>query len=83
MNIEFIEEDYAIMEATAKRKLGWTFSEKCGMTIKAMVENPSKGKLALRDAKAKSGFKDKIVIGRILSFLEKPNWKEILKEKLG
>jgi len=82
-DIKFTDSDYAKMEKIATEKLGWSFEDKCGMNIKELVENPDKGKEALFKARGYSGFVDTIKINKILSYLNDPDWKEVLKSKLS
>lgn len=83
MALKFNNADYARMETVAKEKLGWTFQEKCGISLKEMVENLEIGRQALLKARKKSGFVDKIKISKILSFLKDPNWKQIIRDRLS
>lgn len=82
-NIIFTEEEYIKMENEAKRLLGWSLQEKTGMTIKAMMENPELAKQRISAAKGTAGFVDRIKLGKLLDYLESPDWKQILKDKLS
>lgn len=81
--IIFTEEDYTRMEKESKRLLGWSLSDKTGMTIKDMIANPILAREKILEAKSKAGLIDRYKFGKLLSYLEDPNWKQILKEKLS
>jgi len=80
--MEFSKEEYQKMEKIAKQKLGWTFQEKCGLSLEEMISNPLLGKEVLKNARNQAGFIDKIKINKILSLLEDDNWKDKLKKNL-
>ena len=83
MDITFTNSDYVRMEKIATEKLGWSFEARFGMNIKEMVEDPIKGKETLIKVRGYSGFVDTIKINKILSYLNDPDWKEVLKSKLS
>lgn len=81
--IVFTEEDIAKMEKESTRLLGWTLMSKTGMTIKGMLENPELARERIIAAKDRAGFVDRIKLNKLLEALDNPNWKAVLKEKLG
>lgn len=81
--ITFTEEDYEKMEVTAKNLLGWDVKTKLGVSIRDIIEDPEKGKEILSEAKKNAGFIDRIKIGKVINYLNDPNWKSILKSKLS
>ena len=83
MDITFTDSDYVRMEKISREKLGWSFEDRFGMSIKEMVEDPYKGKETLLKVRGYSGFVDTIKINKILSYLNDPDWKEVLKSKLS
>ena len=83
LDIVFTEADYKKMEEVSTKLLGWSLEEKCGISIKAMILDPYKAKQAILLAKNDAGFIDRIKLNRILSYLKKSNWKEVLRKKLG
>jgi len=82
-DLTFTDADYEKMEKESRRLLGWSLQEKTGMTIKAMMENPELAKQRLQAAKDRAGFVDRIKLGKLLEYLNMPDWKAKLKEKLG
>jgi len=79
----FTEEDYFKMEKESRNLLGWSLTEKTGMSLKAMIENPEQGKAAIKTAKETAGWIDRYKLGKLLEYLEDPNWKQLLKDKLS
>lgn len=79
----FTEEDYIKMEAKSKKLLGWSLSEKCGMNLRSMIENPDKGIQCIKDTKQSASLIVAFKLSKVLELLEDPNWKSKLKKYLG
>jgi len=82
-NTTFTDADFVVMDRKSVELLGWTFKERFGMSIKEMIDDPVTGKNKILEIKKNAGLVDRIKINNIMGFLDDPNWKQLLKDKLA